>query len=250
VRPSSILITLAVGAVAASGCSGSGRATDGVLVAAAASLTDAFTEIGDAFAVDRPDTPIRFTFAASSTLATQVLDGAPIDVLASADTTTMGRLVDAGATLDAPVVFARNRLAIAVSPGNPLGITGMIDIGDPGLVLVMCAPEAPCGRYAEEVLDTAGIAPIPDSFETNPRAVVTKVALGEADAGIVYATDVIAAGDTVSAVAIPNGSNVDAEYPIAVTADGPNPDAARAFVEFVLGPTGQAILEVHGFTAP
>jgi molybdate transport system substrate-binding protein len=239
-----------VGALAASACSESGRATDEVLIAAAASLTDAFAEIGDAFAVDHPDTGIRFTFAASSTLATQVLDGAPIDVFASADTVTMGRVIEADATLDSPVVFARNRLAIAVAPGNPLGITGIADLAEPDLVLVMCAQEAPCGRYGEAILTGAGIAPVPDSLEVNPRAVVTKVALGEADAGIVYATDVLAAAATVGAVTIPDGSNVVAEYPIAVTADGPNPDGARSFVEFVLSPTGRAILERHGFAAP
>jgi molybdate transport system substrate-binding protein len=250
VRPTSLLIALAAGALTASGCGASAREADEVLVAAAASLTDAFAEIGDAFAVDHPDTPIRFTFAASSTLAAQILDGAPIDVLASADTVTMGRLVDAGATLDPPVVVARNRLAIAVAPGNPLGISGIADLADPDLVLVMCAPEAPCGRYAEAVLDTAGITAVPDSLEVNPRAVVTKVALGEADAGIVYATDAIAAADTVGSVAIPDETNVVAEYPIAVTRDGPNPDGARDFVEFVRGPVGRAILERHGFTTP
>ncbi|MEY2974333.1 MAG: hypothetical protein RIR49_753 [Actinomycetota bacterium] len=249
-RIPTLTIPLVAGTLALTGCGSPDDGSSGILVAAAASLTDAFTDIGEAFAAERPDIAVTFSFAASSTLATQILEGAPADVLAAADTVTMGRLVAAGATRDDPAVFARNRLTIAVAVGNPLGITELDDLADPGPVLVMCAPEAPCGRYATTVFAGAGIEPLPDSLEENPRAVLTKVALGEADVGIVYATDVIAAGDSVDEVAIPDAMNVLADYPIALTADGPNPAGAAAFVEFVRGATGQAILERHGFTTP
>lgn len=234
----------------ASACGVSDRGADEVLVGAAASLTNAFGDIGETFTDAHPDIAVTFAFAASSELATQVLDGAPIDVLASADSITMDRLTGAGATGDDPVVFARNRPMIAVAAGNPLGITGVADLAERDLVLVVCAPEAPCGRYATAVFASAGVTPEPDSFEANVRAVLTKVTLGEADAGIVYATDVIAAGDDVTGIDIPTGDGTDAGYPIVVTAEGTSSDGAQTFVDFVLGPTGRSILERHGFTTP
>ena len=233
---------------------------------AAASLTEAFTEIGEAFSADGAGggSDVRFNFAGSSALATQIIEGAPADVYASADLANMQRVVDAGATADEPVVFATNRAEIVVEAGNPLGIAGLEDLDDRDddgagrtdpPVVVLCAPEVPCGAYAAEILAAAGVTVTPASLEENVRAVVTKVALGEADAGVVYRTDVaaaMAAGSAVDGVPIDEAVDVLAEYPIAVVneAGSAEPGLARAFVEFVRGPEGRAILASYGFRAP
>jgi len=221
-----------------------------IVVFAAASLTEAFTELGNAFGELDPDGSVTFSFAASSELVAQITEGAPADVFASADLANMDRLADAGATDGVPVVFASNRSEIVVAPGNPLGITGVGDLADDDLVLVTCAPEVPCGSYAAEIFANAGVSPTPDSYEENVKAVVSKVVLGEADAGIAYATDVRAAGDAAAGVEIPADLNVVAEYPIALTAEAANPAGGRAFVDFVLSDAGQAILADHGFSSP
>jgi molybdate transport system substrate-binding protein len=137
-----------------------------------------------------------------------------------------------------------------VAADNPLGITGVADLADPDLVLVTCAPEVPCGSYATRIFEQAGVEVTPDSYEENVKAVVTKVRLGEADAGIAYATDVSAAGADVDGVEIPDDVNVVAEYPIAVTVEARDPDGGRAFVDFVLSDVGQSILAGFGFTSP
>lgn len=244
------LVTVLALAVSATACGATGAATDELVVFAAASLTDAVTELGAAFTDTEPGTTVTVSTAASSDLAAQILEGAPADVFASADLITMARLTEAGAVAGEPVVFAHNRAMIAVAPGNPLAITGVADLADDDLVVVVCSPEVPCGRYATEIVANAGISLTPDSYEANVRAVLTKVVLGEADAGIVYATDVAQAGDDATGVEIPAEVNVEAEYPIAVTVEAGNPDGGQAFIDFVLGPAGQAILERHGFTAP
>jgi molybdate transport system substrate-binding protein len=216
-------------------------------VFAAASLTDAFTELGEAFERTDPDVEVEFSFASSSDLARQVVEGAPVDVYASADTANMDKVTEAGAVAGTPVVFATNGAEIIVAPGNPLGITDLDDLAERDLVVVVCASEVPCGAYADEVFGRAGVSVIPDSFEENVRGVVTKVTLGEADAGIVYRTDVIAAGDGASGVELPDEVNVVAEYPIvSVSGDG----AADGFVEFVTGSLGQEILASYGFGPP
>lgn len=221
-----------------------------VVVFAAASLTEAFTEVGDAFVAANPDADVTFNFAASSELVAQILEGAPADVYASADLTNMTKLTDGGANSGDPVVFANNLSEIIVAPGNPLGIAGVEDLADPDIILVVCAPEVPCGKYATEIFDNAGVELTPDSFEPNVKAVVTKVTWGEADAGIAYATDVSAAGDHATGVEIPDDLNVVAEYPMAITIEAPNPDGAQAFIEFVMSDPGQTILVKYGFTAP
>ena len=243
---------VAAGAVVAAlpmaACGSDDDAGGEIVVFAAASLTEAFTDIADAFADAEPEAEVILNFAASSQLASQILEGAPADVYASADTRTMGRLVDAGATRGEPVVFAINRAVIVVESGNPLDITGLADLTEPDLVVVTCAPEVPCGSYASEVFERAGVDVRPDSLEANVKAVVTKVALGEADAGIAYATDVFAADGDVDGVAIPDDVNVVAEYPLAVTADAGA--GADEFVDVVLGSTGRRILVDHGFEVP
>lgn len=229
---------------------GDGRVTGEVTVFAAASLTDAFTELGEAFTAANPDADVTFAFAASSELATQITEGAPADVFASADPKNMAKLTEARAAASEPVVFTTNLAEIIVEPGNPRGITGVADLADENLVVISCAPDVPCGRYAQQVLDNAGVAVTFASLEENVRSVVTKVTLGEADAGIVYVTDVISAGDAADGVAIPADVNVVAEYPIAVTENAPNPAAAQAFVDFVLSGDGRAILASYGFVSP
>lgn len=226
-------------------------ALDGELtVFAAASLTDAFTEIGKAFSEDNPDVAVTFNFASSSDLVAQLNEGAPGDVFASADLANMTKLTDEAGTAAEPATFATNTLEIIVEPGNPEGIAGLQDLADdPDLIVVSCAPEVPIGAYSQEVFDSAGVDIELDSLEENVRAVVEKVISGEADAGVVYATDVTAAGDEAEGVEIPADFNVVTEYPIAVTADAPNPDGAAAFEAFVLGVQGQAILASYGFGA-
>jgi molybdate transport system substrate-binding protein len=221
-----------------------------ITVFAAASLTESFTEVGEAFTAANPDAEATFSFDASSALVEQITQGAPADVFASADTANMDELTEAGLNGTDPVIFATNLLTIIVAPGNPLGITGVSDLADPEVKVVICAEEVPCGRYANEIIANAGVAVTPVSFEQNVRGVVTKVTVGEADAGIVYVTDVTAAGDAADMVEIPEDINVLAQYPIATVAASSDPEAGEAFIEFLTGPDGQAILAEHGFGAP
>ena len=220
-----------------------------VVVFAAASLTEAFTELGDVFIEAHADASVTFNFAASSELAAQIVEGAPADVYASADLASMARLVDAEANAGEPIVFADNLSQIVVAGGNPLGITGVEDLVD-DLIVVTCAPQVPCGAYATQIFENAGVTVNPDSFEENVKGVVTKVTLGEADAGIAYATDVEALGDEADGVEIPADLNVVAEYPIVLTTEAANPDGGRAFIDFVRSDAGRAILAGSGFTSP
>lgn len=213
-----------------------------IVVFAAASLTDVFADVGAAFEAANPDTTITFNFAGSSELAAQINEGAPVDVFASANQNNMDKIEVPGE------IFAVNKSVIVVAEGNPLGIEGVEDLGDDSLTLVVCAPDVPCGDYATEIFANADVTVTPDSLEQNVRAVVTKVELGEADAGIGYATDVEVAD--VDGVAIPDDINVVADYPIAVTPEAGNTEGAAAFVEFVLSDAGQEILNGYGFTSP
>lgn len=221
-----------------------------VTVFAAASLTESFTEIGEAFQAANPEATVTFNFAASSDLVNQISQGAPADVYASADTANMTKLTDAGGAAGAPVPFAANRLEILVEPGNPEGIGTVADLANPDLIVVTCAPEVPIGRYSAEVFAKAGVTVTPKSLEENVRGIVNKVTLGEADAGVVYATDVRAAGSSGQGVAIPDDLNVIATYPIALTAAAPNPAGGQAFLDYVVSPAGQATLGRYGFAAP
>ncbi len=221
-----------------------------VIVFAASSLTAAFTEIGDAFTAANPAMDITFNFGASSDLVAQVVEGAPVDVFASADQTSMTRLIDAGTGGSTPVQFATNALEIVVEPGNPLGITNVSDLADRELIVVTCARDVPCGRYAVEMFASAGVEVTPKSLEANVKAVVSKVVLGEADAGVVYVTDVIAAASDATGVPIPSTVNVIATYPIVVTNEAPHAVGAQAFVDFVLSEQAQQILASYGFGGP
>jgi molybdate transport system substrate-binding protein len=232
-----------------------------IVVFAAASLTDAFEEIGTAFGAVH-DATVVFNFAGSQQLAQQLGSGAPADVFASANNRQMQVAVDAGRVLtDAVRTFAGNRLVIVTPGDNPAAIATLTDLATPGLKLILADPAVPVGQYARELLAQASAAPAYSaafsstvlanvvSYEENVRAVLAKVTLGEADAGIVYASDVT--GDQrsrVRVVAIPDAINVIASYPIAPVTDSARPDLAQAFVDFVLGPDGQAILASYGFS--
>lgn len=224
--------------------------TGDLVVFAASSLTESFNEIGSAFMTEHPGTKVTFNYGASSELVTQINQGAPVDVYASADQANMTKLTDAGNGSGQPKVFATNLLQIIVGKGNPKGIQTVADLAQPGLIYVTAAPEVPIGKYAAQVLTTAGVTATPASFEQNVKGIVTKVTAGEADAGIVYATDVQAAGAKAQGVDIPATINVKATYPMVVTKAAPNPDAAAAFIDFALSEQGQKILHAKGFLAP
>ena len=248
---SAVLASLLVGASCGDDSNTATTAVSGdVVVLAASSLTGAFTEIGDAFMGEYPDAKVILGFAASSELVTQIGEGAPADVFASADSSNMTKLTDAGNNAGEPEVFATNLLQIIVGPGNPKGIAGVTDLANEDLIVVTCAPEVPCGKYAVQLFGNAGVTVTPKSLEQNVKGVVTKVTAGEADAGIVYVSDVKAAGDAADGVDIPADINVRAEYPIVVTKDAPNAAGAQAFIDFVASEAGQAILARHGFLAP
>lgn len=237
-------------ALAACGDDAASEAPGGSLtVFAAASLSDAFAEVTEAFEAAHGDVSVELSFAGSSSLREQILGGAPADVFASADTANMDRLAEAG-EVEAPEVFARNRLQIVVPAGNPAGVEGLDDFADPALLIGLCAEEVPCGHLGREVLEAAGVTPSPDTDEPDVRALLTKVEAGELDAGLVYVTDVVAAGDAVQGIDVPAELDVAAAYPIAATTGAGHPVAARSFIEFVLGAEGQAILERSGFERP
>lgn len=231
---------------------GGGESSAGseVLVSAAASLTDAFGDIETAFEDVNPGVDVVLNLGGSSALREQILEGAPADVFASANTSNMDQVVEADEVEGAPAVFARNLLQIAVPPGNPAGVTGLDDFGDEDLLIGLCAEEVPCGDFAREALANAGVTPAIDTNEPDVRALLTKIAAGELDAGITYVTDVVSADGEVEGVDIPEEHNVIASYPIAALANAPHPEAASDFVAFVLSDEGQAILELHGFTSP
>lgn len=219
-------------------------------VSAAASLTAALTEAAAAFEKANAGTDVKTNFAGSPTLVQQILEGAPVDVFASADEPNMQKLVDAGKVTGKPAVFARNRLEIIVEKGNPKKIASLADLAKPGMVVALCGPTVPAGRYAREAFSKAGVAVPKSSEELDVKGVVAKVILGEVDAGVVYVTDVHAASDEAEGVAIPEASNVIGSYPIAVLKDAPNRAAADLFVKTVLGAEGRSILERYGFLAP
>jgi molybdate transport system substrate-binding protein len=226
---------------------GSPAAPGELKVFAAASLTAAFTELGEQFTAANGGTRVTFNLAGSQALATQIQQAAPADVFASADTTNMDKVRDLVGT---PQPFASNLLAIVVEKGNPRGVRALGDLASPDLKVVLAAEEVPAGKYARQVLDQAGVRVQPVSQEDNVKAVVTKVSLGEADAGLVYVTDVAAGGDTVEGVDLPEDQNVLATYPIATVKASKAQEQAEAFMDLVLSTQGQQVLEQYGFLPP
>jgi molybdate transport system substrate-binding protein len=220
-----------------------------ITVLAAASLTESFTTVGEQFEHANPGVEVRFSFAASSTLAAQIAGGAPADVFASASSTTMDDAVATGDVAD-PVVFATNSMEIAVPAANPGNVTGIDDLARPDVMTALCQPQAPCGSTAAELFSHAKLTVTPVTLEPDVKAVLSKVKLGEVDAGVVYVTDVLAAGDEVTGVEIPADVNASTSYPIAALTSSARPDVAAAFVDFVLSPAGTRVLSAAGFAQP
>lgn len=230
-------------------------ATRELVVMAASSLTDAFNEIANAFEAGNPGVDVLPNYASSSSLATQIVEGAPADVFASANTAQMNVAAEAGRIANEPVIFLTNRLAIIVPADNPGGLSTYTDLSKPGISLILAAPDVPVRDYSDQSIALMGDAAFQAavyanlvSEEPNVRQVATKVSLGEADAGIVYTSDVTPdIADSVRLIPIPDELNVLARYPIAVIEGAPAGNLAQAFVDFVLGPEGQAILAKWGF---
>lgn len=216
-------------------------------VLAAASLTNVFRTAGAAYEKSHPGTRITFSFAGSQELVAQVRQGAPADALVTADTRSMDGV---RAETGTPAVIAKNRLVITTAEGNPKKIGTLKDLGDPKLKVVLAAPEVPAGKYSRKILDAQRIAVKPVSQEPNVRAVLSKVELGEADAGLVYKTDADSAPDKVDAVTIPDAQNAIAEYPAATLKGSENGEAAAAFVAWLSSPEAQKILQDAGFQKP
>src|SRR5439155_2670434 len=244
-----LAVMVLVALAACSGGASGGTGPETVTVLAAASLTDAFTAAAHEFEASDRGTRVRLSFAGSPALVAQLEQGETADVVALADGPNMQQLVQHH-LVDAPRTFARNRLAIAVAKGNPKHIVGLADLERVGLVVVLAGPSVPAGRYARDALTRAGLVVPKASQEEDVKAVLTKVALGEADAGIVYVTDVRAAAGKVEGVRIPDAANVIATYPIATARKAAAAKGGRAFVAYLLSPAGQRTLARFGFLPP
>ena len=234
----------------APGSSSSGKLSGTVTVFAATSLTDAFNQIGAAFEKANPGVTVKFNYQGSSSLATSINQGAPADVFASAAPTNMKTVTDAGNAVGTPKIFASNTGEILVESGNPKKITSVKDLANPAIKVVVCAPEVPCGAVAQEIFKNAGVTVKPVSEETNVGGVVTKITLGEADAGIVYVTDAKENASKATGVPIPASQNATTEYPIVQVKDAPNAKAADAFISYVLGPDRQQEHASFGIMPP
>jgi molybdate transport system substrate-binding protein len=227
----------------------SGGVSGTVTVFAAASLTESFTTIGRQFEAAHPGTTVKFNFGASSSLAENINQGAPADVFASASPTNMQQVVAGGGASDAKT-FANNVMEIAVPPDNPADVTQVTDLARSGVKVALCQPQVPCGKVAQEVFTKADITVQPVTQGADVKAVLTTVQLGEVDAGMVYQTDVRAAGTKVKGIGIPADQNASTSYPIAALTEAPNSAGAAAFVDYVLSPDGEKVLEQAGFAAP
>jgi molybdate transport system substrate-binding protein len=252
IKRSFIALAVASGLVGGAQPAGAGgqKPSGEITVFAAASLTESFGAIAKQFEKKYPDVDVKFNYEASSNLATQINQGAPADVFASADQDNLQKTIDAGTADPPPVVFAKNRLEIAVEKRNPKKIKSLADLEKSGLVVVLCADQVPCGKYAAESLSKAGVTITPASKEENAKATLSKVSIGEADASIVYVTDVKAAKGTTSGVKIPDKVNVIATYPMAVVKQTQNQTAAKAWEKFVTSKEGEKTLRKFGFLPP
>jgi molybdate transport system substrate-binding protein len=224
----------------------SGDITGTVNVFAAASLNEAFTQIGKDFEAAHPGSKVTFNFAGSAALATQINEGAPADVFAAASPATMKAVTDAGNGDGPPVVFVKNQLVIAVAKGNPKGITGLSDLTKPDLKVALCAEQVPCGAAAKKALDAAGVTLKPVTLEQDVKAALSKVKLDEVDAALVYRTDAKAAAADVDGIEFPESAGAINDYPIVVLKNAPNEAAALAFVAYVQS-HGKVVLTAAGF---
>jgi len=230
--------------------SGGAKKATTLTVYAAASLTDTFTEMGKQFEADHDGVTVKFSFGGSSDLVAQIQGGAPADVFASADTANMDKATADDLIEGDPVDFASNTLEIAVPPDNPAGVTSLQDLSKPGTKVVICAPEVPCGSATQKVEEASGVTIEPVSEEQSVTDVLNKVETGEADAGMVYVTDVQSAGDKVKGITFPESSSAVNTYPIGALAGSKNQDLAKEFIDLVTGPDGQQILADAGFAKP
>ncbi len=241
------LLLPALATSCSSGAEAGGDRPETLTVLAASSLTDAFSELEQTFESQRPEVQVRLIFDSSSTLAEQVLAGAPADVLATADEATMRRVVDARLTAAEPATFARNQLTMVTPAGNPADVQSVADIDRAAVTYAVCVPDAPCGAASAALLDRVGVRAQPVTEEDNVRAVLTKVAAGEVDAGLVYVSDAEAAGSHVVVVDVPQADQVLNADRIAALSDADDPALAAAWVDLVTSAEGQRVLESHGF---
>ncbi len=240
-----VLVMMSLG-----GCAGGDSGDAEVTVLAAASLQKTFTQLGQQFEAANPGTEVVLSFGGSSDLAAQLQQGAPGDLFASADTVNMGKVRADGLIAEEPTVFATNSMEIAVPAGNPAGVDSFASLADPGINVVVCGAQVPCGAATVSIERKTGTTLSPVSEESSVTDVLGKVASGEADAGVVYTTDVKGAGDAVEGVKIPVSDNVTNSYEIGVVEGSDAADLAQRFEEYVLGPEGREVLTSAGFGAP
>ncbi|EFF89920.1 molybdate ABC transporter, periplasmic molybdate-binding protein [Streptomyces sp. e14] len=232
------------------GASGASKLSGTVTVFAAASLKESFTTLGKEFEQQHPGTKVSFNFGGSDTLAASITSGAPADVFAAASAKTMKIVTDKGDAAGTPATFVRNQLEIATLPGNPDKISSLKDLTKSGLKVVLCDKTVPCGAAAQKALDASGLKLTPVSYEQDVKSALTKVELKEADAAVVYKTDVHAAGDKVEGVEFPESAKAVNDYPIALLKDAHNAEAAKAFIALVQSAEGQKVLNQAGFLKP
>jgi molybdate transport system substrate-binding protein len=259
-RPIRVLLaaTLGAGLTLAAGCGGTGESSSGssgkggktLFVFAAASLTETFTSLGRTFESAHPGVKVKFNFGGSSALAQQITQGAPADVFAAASPATMKTVTDANDASGTPATFVRNRLEIAVPPSNPGRVKTLKDLTNPRLKVVECAPEVPCGAAALKALAAADLTVKPVSQEQDVKAALTKVRLNEADAALVYRTDVKSAAGKVTGIDFPEAAKAINDYPIVTLAKAPQPGLAGQFVQLVLSAQGRSVLTQAGFESP
>jgi molybdate transport system substrate-binding protein len=257
------VIAAGLAAVAVAGCSSSGSggssstassapsaaSTGTITVFAAASLMGTFTQLGQQFDAAHPGDTVKFSFGPSSGLATQITSGAPADVFASAAPANMDSVVQAGDAAS-PQNFAKNTMEVATPPKNPGKVTSVNDLAKKSVKVALCQPQVPCGVVAAEVFKNAGIKVKPVTQQPDVKSVLTQVELGSVDAGMVYVTDVMAAGSKVKGVPISASDNASTLYPIATISDSKHKSIAQAFVAYVLSPAGQKVLTAAGFQQP
>jgi molybdate transport system substrate-binding protein len=255
------ITVVALAAVAVAGCSSSGSgssasspssspaSTGTITVFAAASLMGTFTQLGKQFETAHPGDTVKFSFGPSSGLATQITSGAPADVFASAATANMQQVVSAGDAAN-PQNFAKNIMEVAVPPSNPAKVSSVNDLAKKSVKVALCQPQVPCGVVAAEVFKNAGLTVKPVTLQADVKSVLSQVELGNVDAGMVYVTDVMAAGTKVKGVTIPASDNASTLYPIATISSSKHKSIAEAFVAYVLSPAGQQVLTAAGFEKP
>ena len=253
------VIAAALAAVAAAGCSSSGSGSSSgasasptggtITVFAAASLTETFTQLGKQFEAAHPGDHVKFSFGPSSGLAEQITSGAPADVFASAAPANMDQVVSAG-DASSPQNFAQNTMEVATPPDNPAKVTSVNDLAKKSVKVALCQPQVPCGEVAAEVFKNVGITVKPVTQQPDVKSVLTQVETNNVDAGMVYVTDVMAAGSKVKGVTIPASDNASTLYPIATISNSKNKSIAQAFVDYVLSPAGQQVLTAAGFEKP